>query len=195
MSANDSRSETVVYLMRGLPCCGKSHTARKLAGEAGVVCETDEYFHTHVGTDPGRYDYKKQLLPLARQWNFERFQQAILAGRSPVIVDRGNSVNRESQRYARFAVEHGYRVELCEPDSPWWQEIRVLLKYKPLTRPILHGWAKKLAEMSRRHHRVPESTIRRWMDGWRWDISVDDILRYEPSVDEGADSSEPSTSD
>jgi hypothetical protein len=195
MSANSSSADKVVYLMRGLPCCGKSHTARKLAGETGVVCETDQYFHTQVGTDPRTYDYKKQLLPLARQWNFERFQQAIRAGRSPVIVDRGNSVNRESQQYARFAVDHGYRVELCEPDSPWWQEIRVLLKYKPVTRPILHGWATKLAEMSRNHHRVPESTIRRWMDGWRWDISVGDILHYESSAEESADPFEQSSSD
>ncbi len=175
--------ENIVYLMRGLPCCGKSHTARQLAGEEGVICETDAYFHTHVGTDPRQYDFKKELLPLARQWNFERFQQAILAGRSPVVVDRGNSVNLESQQYARFAIDSGYRVELREPDSEWWQEIRVLLKYQPLTRPILHGWAKKLAEMSRAHHRVSESTIRHWMDHWRWDISVDDIVNYQPSQD------------
>ena len=41
--------EQIVYLMRGLPCCGKSHTARKLAGDQGVVLETDEYFYHCVG--------------------------------------------------------------------------------------------------------------------------------------------------
>jgi len=30
-----------VYLMRGLPSSGKSHTARQLAGQTGIVCETD----------------------------------------------------------------------------------------------------------------------------------------------------------
>ncbi len=192
MSDNSSATDKVVYLMRGLPCCGKSYTARKLAGDTGVVCETDEYFHTHVGTNPQKYDYKKELLPLARQWNFERFEQALRDGRSPVIVDRGNSVNGESQQYAQLAADHGYRVELCEPDSPWWQEIRVLLKYKPVTRPILMGWAKKLAEMSRAHHRVPESTIRRWMDGWRWDVTVDDIINYKPSRQDADDETDAS---
>jgi hypothetical protein len=180
MSGNVSSCEKIVYLMRGLPCCGKSHTARRLAGETGVICETDAYFHSHVGSDPAKYDYKKELLPLARQWNFERFRQAVEAGRSPIIVDRGNSLNLESHQYARLASDHGYRVELAEPDSPWWQEIRVLLKYKPVTRPVLYSWAKKLAEMSGTHHRVPESTIRRWMDHWRWDVTIDDILNYRP---------------
>ena len=30
-------SDRVVYLMRGLPSCGKSHTARKLAESGGIV--------------------------------------------------------------------------------------------------------------------------------------------------------------
>jgi hypothetical protein len=158
--------------------------ARRLAGETGVIFETDEYFYTHVGTDPSKYDYKKQLLPLARQWNLERFQQAVEAGRSPIVVDRGNSLNLESHRYARFAADRGYRVELAEPDSPWWQEIRVLLKYKSVTRSILYAWAKKLAEMSSTHHRVPESTIRHWMDSWRWNVTIDDILNYATPKDE-----------
>ena len=176
-------NENVVYLMRALPCCGKSFTARQLAGESGVVCETDEYFYTHVGDDPRQYDYKTELLPLAQQWNFERFQQAIQDGKAPIVVDRGNSLNLESQRYAKSAVEHGYQVELKEPDSPWWQEIRVLLKYKRVTRTILHGWAKQLAKKSKSSHRVPESTIRHWMDNWKWDVTIEDILAYETPSD------------
>ena len=44
----------VVYLMRGLPACGKSHSARKLAGAEGVVLETHEFFYPQVGSDPLR---------------------------------------------------------------------------------------------------------------------------------------------
>ncbi len=32
----ETMSERIVYLMRGLPCCGKSHTARQLAGIAAA---------------------------------------------------------------------------------------------------------------------------------------------------------------
>jgi hypothetical protein len=170
--------EKIVYLMRGLPACGKSHTARKLAGDAGIVLETDEYFYTQVGDDPERYDYSKDLLPEARRWNFERFVSAIRAGTSPIVVDRGNGLNPETRQYARYAVDRGYRVELKEPESEWWQEIRVLLKYKHVTKEILYQWADRLAEMSRSNHRVPASTIRHWMDKWRYDLTVQDILDY-----------------
>ncbi len=172
-------SENIVYLMRGLPSCGKSYTARKLAGENGMVCETDEYFYTQIGSDPSHYDYSNDLLPDARRWNFERFTNAINAGTSPIVVDRGNGLNLESQEYLRYAIDHGYQVELTEPESEWWQEIRVLLKYKSVTREILYQWADQLSEMSRLTHRTPASTIRHWMDSWRHDITVQDILDYQ----------------
>jgi NEDD4-binding protein 2 len=172
-------TKKVVYLMRGLPGCGKSTMAKKLAGETGLVCETDEYFYTQVGTDPTRYDYQEGLLPAARQWNFERFQSAIEKGISPIVVDRGNGRNVETQKYARMAEANGYEIVLAEPDSPWWQEIRVLLKYKPATREILYQWAQILADKTKATHRVPASTIRRWMDHWKHDLTVEEILNYQ----------------
>ena len=173
-------SEKIVYLMRGLPSCGKSTKARELAGSGGLICETDEYFYTQVGNDPTKYNYRKELQQVACDWNFERFCRAVDEGISPIIVDRGNSRSLESRRYVRYAVEREYAVEMVEPDSWWWQEIRVLLKYKRLTKPALYEWAEKLSEMSRSTHRVPASTIKDWMDGWKWDLTVDEILNFEP---------------
>ena len=57
-----------------------------------------------------------------------------------MIVDRGNSRSLDTQRYVHYAEERGYRVELKEPESEAWQEIRVLLKYKDVTRSILYEW-------------------------------------------------------
>ena len=173
-------SEKIVYLMRGLPSCGKSHKSKQLSQAGGLICETDEYFHTQVGDDPSKYNYRKDLQQAACDWNFLRFCRAVEEGISPIIVDRGNSRSLESRRYARFAVSHGYRVEMAEPDSWWWQEIRVLLKYKRMTKPALYEWAEKLSEMSRSTHRVPASTIRDWMDKWKWDLTVEEILDFEP---------------
>jgi hypothetical protein len=170
----------VVYLMRGLPACGKSTTAKALAGTRGLVLETDEYFLKYVGNDPQKYDFREELLDEARRWNFERFKQAVRAGHPLIIVDRGNSLNLESHMYARFAADHGYRVELKEPLAPWWQELRVLLKYMPVTNPIIETWAEKLSELSRRSHRVSVETIRRWALNWQWDVTVEDILNYKP---------------
>jgi hypothetical protein len=177
-------SKKVVYLMRGLPACGKSHRARRLAGDSGVVLETDQYFYTQVGDDPGVYDYSGELLPVARQWNFDRFCQAIAKNVSPIVVDRGNGLNAETQQYAAYAVEHGYQVHLAEPDSPWWQELRVLLKYKEYVEDTLFDqWADTLAEATRDSHRVPASTIRRWMARWRYDVTIEQILKLKEQTD------------
>ncbi len=176
-------ADKVIYLMRGLPSCGKSHTAKRLAGENGLICETDEYFLSQVGHDPQAYDYDSTLLDTARAWNFARFQQGVDDGVTPIVVDRGNSLSLESQRYARYAVERGYRVELTEPDSPWWQEIRVLLKYKRFTKPVLLEWSEHLAAMSRSTHRVPAASIRRRMARWKHDVTVDAILSFVPDGD------------
>lgn len=166
-----------VYLMRGLPACGKSHMARRLAGDNGVVLETDQYFYTQVGDDPVKYDYSDELLPVARQWNFDRFCAAIAQTISPIVVDRGNGLNPETREYAVHAVEHGYQVALAEPDSPWWLELRVLLKYKQhITDELFDAWAKKLADATRDGHRVPTAIIRNWMEAWRYDLEVEDIL-------------------
>ncbi|HQX51737.1 MAG TPA: AAA family ATPase [Planctomycetaceae bacterium] len=166
-----------VYLMRGLPGCGKSHRARRLAGDQGIVLETDQYFYTQVGDDPASYDYSEELLPKARGWNLGRLRDAIAQGISPIVVDRGNGRNPESREYAVCAVEQGYRVELAEPDSPWWQELRVLLKYKQyVADELFDAWARKLADATRDGHRVPSATIRHWMSRWRHDLTVEQIL-------------------
>lgn len=166
-----------VLLMRGLPSCGKSHTARRLAGPNGIVLETDQYFYTQVGEDPGSYDYSEEMLDDARQWNLNRFDNALAHEVSPIVVDRGNGLNAESRAYVVKARAHGYHVELREPDSPWWIELRVLLKYKQYVSPELFDqWAEALAKRSRETHRVPAKTIRRWMQSWRSGLTIDDIL-------------------
>ena len=163
--------------MRGLPGCGKSHMARRLAGDAGIVFETDEYFYTQVGDNPASYDYDGDLLPAAREWNLARFREAVLNGVTPIVVDRGNGLNPETREYAAFAAQNNYKVTLAEPDSPWWIEIRVLLKYKQFVDgKLLDLWAKKLADSTRDGHRVPSKTIRHWMSSWKHDLTVEDIL-------------------
>lgn len=169
-----------VYLMRGLPACGKSYTATRLAGSNGIVLATDQYFYTEVGDDAASYDYHEELLAEARRWNLARFRDAIAREISPIVVDRGNGLNSETREYAAYAVERGYEVELREPDSPWWQELKVLLKYrKHVSSELLDAWAKRLADATRQTHRVPTATIRRWMKQWRYDITIQDILDCE----------------
>jgi hypothetical protein len=187
-----SVADRVVFLMRGLPSCGKSHRARELAGATGVVCETDEFFHTQVGNTIERYSYDADRQTEARDWNFGRFTDAVDAGVSSVVVDRGNGLNLETQRYARYATSRGYTVLFAEADSPWWQEIRVLLKYKQHTMPVLEEWAEKLATKNRSTHRTPAKTILRWMKNWRVDVTVEKIMEFEESRTEPREFVDPS---
>ena len=169
-------SDKIVYLMRGLPACGKSHAARRLAGSDGVVLETDQYFYSDVRDDPGIYNSDDRLLPQAMDWNYSRFHRAVASGVSPIVVDRGNGRNAATRRYAVWAVKNGYTVELKEPDSEWWLEIRVLLKSKKRNWQLLDQWAARLARFSMTTHRVRAKTIREWMAGWKGDLTVDEIL-------------------
>ena len=167
--------QRIVYLMRGLPSCGKSTTAKKLAGKNGVVIETDAFFQIQ-GAGPEGYSFDRTRLPEARNWTFELFRQAIRDNVSPIVIDRGNGSNRDSREYAEIALAGGYELELREPESNWWQEIKVLLRYRPETDDLLDLWAMELAQLSKRTHRVNSETIRHWMDRWKDDLTVSDIL-------------------
>lgn len=174
-----SSTKGIVYLMRGLPACGKSHRARRLAGDSGIVLETDEYFYTQVGNDKASYDFDKDLLPAARQWNFTRMCNAITDSISPIVIDRGNGLNAETREFAVYAFQHGYQVLIAEPDSSWWQELRVLLKYKEfVSESLFDRWAESLSANTKDSHRVPASMIRNWMRHWRHDLTVEEILRF-----------------
>lgn len=173
-------TERIVYLMRGLPGCGKSHTAQRLAGSDGVALETDQYFFTEVGNDDQFYDFDKEKLPAAREWIIEQFRDALLKRISPIIIDRGNGLNTETREFAVLGAEHGYTVKLAEPDSPWWNELRVLLKYREfVSDDLFDQWAEALSTKTGAGHRVPASTIRRWMSSWRHDVTIQDILEVE----------------
>lgn len=175
-----SENTRIVYLMRGLPSCGKSTTARLLAGDSGTICETDEYFWRQDQDGHRRFEFSESQLPAARQWNLTNYESALKGGVSPVIVDRGNGLNHETQNYVTLADQYGYSCELREPSSPWWHELRVLLKYRQFVdQRLFERWAMFLAEQSKATHRVPVSTISKWMAAWRTDLTVDEIRCYQ----------------
>lgn len=177
MNQESTDTDPVVFLMRGLPSCGKSTRARELVGDTGVVCETDQFFYSECGADPSQYDYDSTRLGDARKWNFDRFRAALAAGITPIVVDRGNGLNPETREYVVLARRHNYRVELCEPQTPWWLELRVLLKYRDHVAPeLFDGFAEALANKNRETHRTPAATIRHWMQSWRVDLTVEEIL-------------------
>lgn len=159
--------------MRGLPGSGKSYRARQLACESGIILETDAIYR-----NPERYGLCDASMEVARAKNLDLFCRAINSGQSTIVVDRGNGLNDETYIYVNLARSAGYRVRLVEPDSPWWREIRTLLRYRPHTDAILECWAHELARINQRTNQVPASTILDWLDGWVADLSTEELLEH-----------------
>lgn len=171
----------IVYLMRGLPGSGKSHRAKRIAQPKGIVLETDCFFYRQDGENRERYEFDESRLPEARRWVFEQFIVAMEKGISPIVIDRGNGLNHETCQFVLAALERNYQVEIAEPDSLWWIELRILLKYKDfIASELLDLFAEQLARKTKREHNVPKSTIRQWMNSWQSELKVNDILANYP---------------
>lgn len=171
ISSQQSNPDKRVVLMRGLPASGKSHAAREIAGLTGVVCETDRFLRAEL-------DGEECTIETARSLNYQRFCRFVEQGHPLIVVDRGNGLNDETYIYVNTARSHGYQIELREPMSPWWQEIRTLLRYRPATTETLECWAIALAEINARTNGVSAETILDWLDGWVADLTVSQLIAH-----------------
>nr|XP_057935411.1 NEDD4-binding protein 2-like 2 isoform X2 [Doryrhamphus excisus] len=143
----------VLILMRGLPGSGKSTTARELLskGPDGLILSTDDYF-----ADKDGYRYDPGLLGAAHEWNQRRACDAMHDRRSPVIIDNTNLQAWEMKPYVTMALQRGYRVDFCEPNTSW--------KFDPY-------------ELEKRNkHGVPQEKIAQMLDRFYSPISVEDVL-------------------
>ncbi|KAM9733871.1 uncharacterized protein n4bp2l2 [Menidia menidia] len=147
------RPASVLILMRGLPGSGKTTRARELlhTGPGGVILSTDDYF-----AHKGGYCYNPELLGTAHEWNQSRVKGALLDGRSPIIIDNTNLQAWEMKPYVKMALERGYKVDFCEPDTSW--------KFDPL-------------ELERRNkHGVHQEKIKQMMDRFSFPVNVDIVM-------------------
>ncbi|XP_026175500.1 NEDD4-binding protein 2-like 2 [Mastacembelus armatus] len=146
-------SSLVLILMRGLPGSGKSTLARELlsTGPSGLILSTDDYF-----AQRDAYCYEPGLLGAAHEWNQSRAKDAMHDGRSPIIIDNTNIQAWEMKPYVKMALERGYKVDFCEPDTSW--------KFNPY-------------ELEKRNkHGVPQEKIARMMAHFSFPISIDIVM-------------------
>ncbi|KAM9853702.1 uncharacterized protein n4bp2l2 isoform 2-T2 [Aulostomus maculatus] len=106
----------VLILMRGLPGSGKSTMARELLSTDpnGLILSTDDFFAYQDG-----YCYEAGQLGAAHEWNQRRAKDAMYDGRSPIIIDNTNIQAWEMKPYVQMALERGYQVDFCEPNTSW----------------------------------------------------------------------------
>lgn len=173
----------VLIVLRGLPWTGKSFRAKELLeeyqakGEHGVIHSTDEYFYTVLKPEKlTEYSWNPRFLGDAHRWNRVRTQSAIEQGVTPIIIDNTNSTAQEPREYVWYAANQDYEIQIEEPTSERWKEIRNLLLNKRKNKQELKDWAKKLEAGSKETHNVPFFAIERMM--WRWenDLTVQQIL-------------------
>ncbi|XP_061733284.1 NEDD4-binding protein 2-like 2 isoform X2 [Nerophis ophidion] len=138
----------VLILMRGLPGSGKSTMARELlsTGPSGLILSTDDYFEINDGYDPG-------LLGAAHEWNQRRASNAMHDSRSPIIID---NTNLQAWEMKPYALQRGYRVDFCEPNTSW--------KFDPF-------------ELEKRNkHGVTQKKIAKMLDRFFSPVSIDDVM-------------------
>jgi predicted kinase len=178
--------ENKLILMRGLPSCGKSWTARQIAEEQnGEAIEFDSYFVQSADETNGEptFRWRESDLPAARKQQFTRVKDAIKRGVSPIVVDDDHRPGRTAKAITAYALLKGYKIEFAEPTSTWWQEIRGLLADKNANAPALEEWAQKLAQMSRGTHNVSLATFTRRIASWQENMTVLDLLTWnEPAA-------------
>ncbi|KAM8902484.1 uncharacterized protein n4bp2l2 [Spinachia spinachia] len=156
---NAFHSPLVLILMRGLPGSGKSTLARERLSESpdGLILSTDDYFAFRDG-----YRYEPGLLGAAHEWNQNRAKDAMHDGRSPIIIDNTNVQAWEMKPYVKMALESGYKVDFCEPETSWKFDFYELEK--------------------RNKHGVPQEKIAQMMDRFSFPISVDIVMSSQEPV-------------
>lgn len=147
----------IMILMRGCPGSGKSYLAEGLimsyrGKPKDYVFSTDDYFMKKNG-----YYFQPSQLTEAHQWNQTRVLKKVREGVSPVIVDNTNTQLWEMTVYASLAINHGYLIEILEPDTPWFFKLNELAK--------------------RNKHGVPRDKLEIMLDRYERGISVDDLIK------------------
>ena len=178
-----------LILMRGLPSCGKSWTARRIAAEeGGVRFEFDAFFERADGESDGQreFHWSRSALPQARRSQFEFVCAAVDAGISPIVADDDHRPGPTAKAISSYALSRGYEIELREPDSPWWQALRPLLANKQAHAQALGTWAQKLCRLSASEHRVSLASFAARIERWDPDMTLLDILAWGEDLTVGS---------
>lgn len=106
--------KNTVYILRGLPGCGKSTLAKSLTDEDRIF-ESDKY--------PRLYDASGKLLDIdllkkSHQWCYDQFCNALLDGtEKPIVISNTSTQIWEYARYMHAAEKHEYAVQIIDCEA------------------------------------------------------------------------------
>lgn len=94
--------QKILYILRGVPGCGKSTVAKSLGS---VVCEADQYF-----MQEGQYRFDPTQLVEAHKYCFNKCELA-LQNNVPIVVVSNTSVRAEDvETYRELGLKYEYNV-------------------------------------------------------------------------------------
>lgn len=176
-SGNGTTGSKKAYLILGLNGVGKTTFGRKRAWDEGGLClSIDEFFYTMVNPDhPNEYSFREDRAKSASRWFWMELKKCCDKGISPLYLDKPHSFAYHTISTVAFLeLRYGYDVELVEPDSVIWQQIRSLLNDKDKNVKDLEYWAKRLSD----EHRCPYVTFKKIindMDEWS-EFTITDLM-------------------
>ena len=94
-----------LYILRGIPGCGKTTVASEIA-DGGVVCCADDYFTDSEGV----YNWYPEGIKHAHAESQNKCMQAMLNGDERIVVANTNTTVKEMKPYTEMAEKYGYRV-------------------------------------------------------------------------------------
>lgn len=155
-----SKGYKVMIIMRGCPGSGKSYQATNILNQCyknanvdNFIFSTDKFF---INKRSGRYCFNSSKLKYAHEWTHSQVHKAVQHEVTPIIIDNTNIQAWEMEMYFKFAVNHGYWIEIFEPISEWaWNEIELSKKNQ---------------------HGIPINTIILMLNRYEHNINVDNLL-------------------
>lgn len=152
--------------MRGAPSSGKSYLANKLAGDTGKVYSADDY---HIDPKTKEYNWKPENVKKSHQWNNDRIKKAIFNDVPIIVID--NTHIRKWELLAlktiiKAALRNDYKIRIEEPNPNWFH-------WKTAFN------ADALHKRNKKTHNVPYTSIKKMIDNYEKDITIDDILNHE----------------
>ncbi|XP_075159914.1 uncharacterized protein LOC142233029 [Haematobia irritans] len=172
----------VMILMRGPPGVGKTYSAREIVKNfvdlqppfcniGDFIFSTDDYFYNSRGV----YRYNVKYLSEAHEFNQNRVREKAISGFSPIIVDNTNLKLWEMMPYVKYAVQHGYLIEIVEP-KPVWNKCA-----SKLAQRNIHGVAAdKIRIMMDKYERGDVTDLMKMLKNTKYTVSLPQMRLIPP---------------